>query len=492
MVDEDIQMMDITYQKMIVDEITPSTRLSRSEQAKELYPYIADACGAHGYRWLGDERGYFVRLHKGIYRRDVTQLLNRLIRSYFDRSGQSATKNMVNEVMDIIRSQFFIHPNELDNNHQYIILRNGRVAIWGPKAWELQPANQDMKTMIQIPHDYVENAECPKWDKFIRTVANGTDNPEESYLTLWEIMGYCMQFSVKMKKAFFLISKESNTGKSTYLNVLTALVGEENCAKTRLDKLTNQSFGAGAAAHKLLNYFDDLPRYIKVETVDIWKSQIDGKELDYEKKYHDATKHPNILKQIYAANALPKLAWDLTVTVRLLIIRFGHIFKEGIDMVKHWELYEIINNEREMEGIVYKAIKSLRRLFERGYFLGADANSVLHEVKIDTDVIYRFIHRTCKLGVKDENAKRLTEQYYYNRADVLYARFKQFQDMVGDSTQISKNIFTKALKKMGITKKRILKIKNLKDLLFEAEEDVTVYLGAEFVDFPEEYVMDDE
>lgn len=471
-------------------------RIPESAQIKQLIPLIGDRAYRHNYRYLGDKRGEFVRYFKGVYRRNMHQNLNYLIQEYYHEFGLVPSSQQIKEVRDYVKRNFKINA-DFETDHDYINFTNCLLKIRGEGAWETVPHHPKHLTFVQIPHEYRKKStqkykgdpavDCPEFHTYLTKVCSCSPNPEQMYQTLWEVIGYCMQLSVRFKKCFLIISKQSNTGKSTFLNILTALLGDDNTSKVRLDKITSKGFGAGSAAYKLLNYYDDLPRYIPVENLDIWKSQIDGYYFDYEKKYQDATKHRNILKQVYAANALPKMNWDLTISVRVLILWFNYQFKPqsvGGDQIKFWEEKHVINNEDEMGGIIYNAIEALKVLFERDEFMSSSAEEVLDEALSETDTIYRFVKECCKTGRKIVDTGAI-EDWYHQEKHQLYYLFTEYQDLIGDTNnKITQTVFTKVLKKMGYPLKKVQYYdKNSKGELQRRYK--SVYLGVEFMKFPE-------
>jgi len=501
---EDIQIDDRRYyygpdwEKEMRESLgTTFNSIPENAQIKRLAALIGKRIYLHQYRYLGDERGEFVRYFKGVYHRAMFQNLNYVIQLYYDTFHLVPTSKQIGEVRDYIKRNYKIN-TDFEVDHDYINFTNCLLKIREPDAWTTVDHDPKFHTFVQIPWEYRPNAiykgepevDCPEFHSYLTKVCSKAPNPEQMYKTVWEVMGYAMQLSVRFKKCFLIISKKSNTGKSTFLNILTALLGNENTSKTRLDKITAKGFGAGAAAYKLLNYYDDLPRFIPVENLDIWKSQIDGYYFDYERKYQDATKHRNILKQIYAANSLPKMNWDLTIAVRVLILWFNYQFNPpsmGGEQIKFWEEKYVISNKREMEGILYNSVVGLRHLFERDEFVGGEADTILDQALSETDTIYKFVKECCKTGYRVPKGDRtgVTEDWYHQEKTQLYYLFTEYQDLVGDTNQkITKIVFTKVLKKMGYAIKKIQYYdKDSSGVLHRKYK--SIYLGVEFMKYPD-------
>ena len=254
-------------------------------------------------------------------------------------------------------------------------------------------------------------------------------------------MGYCMQHGIGHQKAFIITSREPRTGKSTFINILTALVGLGNCSKVRLDEIADKQYARAPMAHKLVNYFTDLPTYIQVKNIGIVKDLISDHEFVYEAKYMPHRKHKNILKNIFSCNGLPWVKnMDEAFARRFLIIRFDRTIENPVE---DWEFKNIITDPDEMEGVANFAVRALKQMRELGGFRGASGAEVLEEWRMETDIVFKFVKKCCTV---DRDA--------HQKQGDLYNKFIEYQDGQSDTTDIQQITFTKRLKKMGFIVKQ--------------------------------------
>lgn len=105
------------------------------------------------------------------------------------------------------------------------------------KPWTLNVKNGtiDLRTGNLYPHrrddlqttlcnvDYIPDATCPTWDKFLHRVMDGD---EEMIRFLQRAIGYSLTGDVSEQKLFFLHGSGAN-GKSTFVNVILSLLGND-------------------------------------------------------------------------------------------------------------------------------------------------------------------------------------------------------------------------------------------------------------------------
>ena len=129
---------------------------------------------------------------------------------------------------------------------------------------------------------------------------------------------------------FFLFGA-AGTGKSVFVNVLTALVGAENCCNIPLARLADR-FGLASLTEKLLNIVGELPQMPEsgrsADVEGFFKAITSGDEIPVERKGKDGYKARAIARMVFATNTMPFFTdrsagvWD-----RVRIIPFNHVFR---------------------------------------------------------------------------------------------------------------------------------------------------------------------
>lgn len=106
-----------------------------------------------------------------------------------------------------------------DANPYYLGVRNGVVDL---KTGKLLDSTPEMKITKQTTVAYEPGTRSPRWDQFLDE-ATGGDKELQRYLQL--AAGYTLT-GLRKFEVLFLISGPPGTGKSTFLNVLAALLGK--------------------------------------------------------------------------------------------------------------------------------------------------------------------------------------------------------------------------------------------------------------------------
>ena len=112
------------------------------------------------------------------------------------------------------------------NPRDLLAVRNG---ILNLKSGELLPKTERFASRNSAQVDYDPDANCPRWDSFIREIfsqnGDGEEYDAESAATLQEIMGYLLTHDTSLHKIFLMVSRPRG-GKGTIIRTLTRLIGE--------------------------------------------------------------------------------------------------------------------------------------------------------------------------------------------------------------------------------------------------------------------------
>jgi len=413
--------------------------LKRNEKIDELIPEIVEYSRKIGFIWCGDVKGEFLLYDNGVFigkqTQNVKMDLEKLIADCFSDAGISPRINNINEVISAIKREYNCISSDFDINPSYINFKNG---LFNTKTWVLEEHRQEHYSRIQIPVNYITDSQCPEFDSFLELIAEKSPNPLEMKRTILEMIAYCLTTDISLGKAFILYSITPNTAKSTLINIIVYLVGENNCSKTQLDKLAHNRFAKSFLAHKQLNYFTDLPTTTKITENGILKDLITDKEFVYEPKGFTEQKHRNIIKLLFACNKLPKIKNMTEAFAKrwVLIPFFNPIPAEDIE--KNWEYSHILSNPLELEGIVFKCMEALKELYIRGSFTNSSEQEVMKEWEWNNNPVYRFIESKCR---KAKNGKAEREK--------TFGDFKKFLKNNDLTYSKKKTGFTQDLKRLG-------------------------------------------
>lgn len=228
-------------------------------------------------------------------------------------------KTQRREVLDLLE----LTANELQpSDPNYISFANG---ILDRVNQTLLPFSPDYVITNHIAWNYDPNAYCEITDHTLNKIACG--DPEIRAL-LEECIGYCFYRSNRYRKAFILTGEKRN-GKSTFLDCIKAILGDDNICSLELNELSER-FNTGMLAGKLADIGDDISdEFMRGREVSVFKKLVSGNRIKAERKGYDPFEFDPYAKLLFSANDIPRMK-DKTGAVldRLIIIPFNAVFLE--------------------------------------------------------------------------------------------------------------------------------------------------------------------
>ena len=247
-----------------------------------------------------------------------------------------------------------------------INFRNGELhfnARGGHKFTEHNPAHF-FTTRIDTVYDPL--AECPIFDEFLEHCFANADDPMGLIQFAEELMGYTVNNS-RWRKIWVMCFGETDTGKTTFAEVLTSLLGGASVEKKliSLSSVRGGEFKDAGLIGKLLFLDDDMDKGAMLPDGDI-------KRISEEKAIQTAIKYGDDLR--FICRAFPMICtnhWPRTQDItdafvkRTLVLPFHNPYKYGVDASDQTK-YKMLKDERP--GILNRCIEGLVRLRRRGSF----------------------------------------------------------------------------------------------------------------------------
>jgi len=317
-----------------------------------------------------------------------------------------ATSYDVNEVKALIHDAKVTDRSVLHREEPLICCANGLLNIL---TLELMPHTPTKVFLKRISVKYDPEATCPNIDVFLKQVL-----PENDVTTVIEEAGYALDPGYYIHKGFVYIGEGAN-GKSTWLNVMTALFGPENCSHVSLQELEHTRFAKTALVGKIANIYPDLSAEALHHT-GTFKMWTGGDAVGCEYKFGKHFEHKPETKLFFSANILPESPDDTTAYFRRWIITaFTRMFTNFLEPKADPHLIDKLTTPTELSGLLNKALKGLRNLRERGFIFGDQASSAWREDYIrKSDPIAAFV-LDCLLEINEQ-------KFYITKAD-LYQKF---------------------------------------------------------------------
>lgn len=375
--------------------------------------------------------GVFLKYEKGIYREISTFEIEDMLLHYEPKEDNIIIPKKISDaklqeiIKNIKRRRYFYR--DVFNQESVTNFRNGYLNI---ETGELEPHNPDIVSTIQLPYNYDPNADCPIYKKIIHTALSGH---VENMMVLQEFAGYCLTKSTKYRKAMFLIGA-SGSGKSTILNGIKFMLGEENYSTVPLDQLGNPTF-TGNIVNKYANIDTEIPSSIE-EYEDVFKRITSGEEITVNTKFIPTYKSKPFCKLLYSANDMPRIR-DTSNAIydRLLLIRLDNVVA---DKDKDYDLESKI--KKEVSGIFNWAFEGLKRLNKNNKFTQSEKiNEFVEEQRILNNAVYYFMNECFIVSGKQED---------FISKDALYETYIKFCHDVGAKGVFKKIVFGKELKKI--------------------------------------------
>lgn len=304
----------------------------------------------------------------------------------------------------VARRSFFT-----DSTEGKVNFKNGVLDL---ESEELLDHSEDYGFRGVLPFDYSPDAECPVFRKWLRGVMV---DDEELEFVLQEFMGYVVRGGeYKYHKALWLGGVGRN-GKSTFIDLLKALIGNGNFSVMSIKTLMTDRFAGSDLDGKIANFSEETSPQELADSGPFKNLTGDG-DLFTQKKFGDPYSFRNRAKLIMTYNQIPDLK-DLSAGMlsRPLIIPFRKIIKEeDQDRGIKKKLF------KELPGIFNFALEGWRRLEDRGGFTpSAQSALALNLIKQESCNVYQWVENHVKASF-DEQRYRPHELY------AIYSKQERF------------------------------------------------------------------
>lgn len=260
----------------------------------------------------------------------------------------------------------------------------------------------------KIPHNYNPDAQSDLLDGVMRKLACGDENV---YKLLFQSIGYCFYRRNELRKSFFLLGEKRN-GKSTFLDMVGTLLGEDNTANLDLCEIGDR-FRTAELTGKLANIGDDINDEWVSNTA-IFKKVVSGDTVTAERKGKDPFKLRSFAKFFFSANSLPRLGRgkdSSAVLDRLVVIPFDAKFTKDDADYDPFIKYKL-RGEDVMEALIAKAVPALRNVLIDQEFATCDKiKRNIEEFERSNNPIIEFFSEIDEYDYLNEPVKTVYQRY---------------------------------------------------------------------------------
>jgi putative DNA primase/helicase len=298
-----------------------------------------------------------------------------------------ANTHFVGEVLGHIRRSSYISLDVIDEGDNILNVSNGLVNM---ASCELQAHTPMYHSFIQLPVKFDRNAKCPKIEAFIASIFSRQDAE-----IVKEFIGFLLIKPYMFHKSL-MVTGESHTGKTTFVNLVAALIGHKNISSITLQDLCDKPFSIAELHGKLANISDDLPSN-PVRYAGQFKRLTGESIITAERKFRDPFIFTNKAKAIFTCNELPPVqGGDDAYYYRWIIVQTSNKFnKEDCNR----NMLREITTPQELSGFLNLALRYRAKLLKQNQFtesLSIDQSRQRYNLTVK-DSVSRFIaERTVK------------------------------------------------------------------------------------------------
>jgi P4 family phage/plasmid primase-like protien len=315
------------------------------------------------------------------------------------------TKTLVTNVIGAMESMTLTHGTvelgswvEADGagvRRNLLSLENGLLdldALLAGKPVVLLPHTTKWFSTAHVPFRYDPAADCPRWRKFLQLNLEG-DGDRINLLMEW--LGCGLVYGNQHEK-FMVLTGEGGNGKSVFLAMQRALLGEENIAAVTMASFRPQTrFELIGTLGKLAAVSCDEGGTDEIDEGK-FKAFVSGEPIAFDRKNKSVITARPTAKLTIAANAVPRFK-DRSEGLwrRMIIIPFNFTVPAaerelGMRTPEWWIA------QGEVPGVLNMAIEGLRRVIAKGFTVSSACQLVLEKHRGECNPARRFIQEHCR------------------------------------------------------------------------------------------------
>lgn len=241
----------------------------------------------------------------------------------------------------------------------YICFKNGYydLANNDPEGEKkMLPHNPDDYCLNLIPYDYEPNKKTvgPMIDDYLKN----TFTRENGLELMLEYGAYTMTKDRRIQK-FIIMQGPAGTGKSIFIKLVGAMLGEENYATLDLKRIAMGTFSGGDLWGKLANLCGEIPSSALEQPAFI-KQLTGGDRVTGEEKYKKSYGFFSYAKMIFSCNGLPKILNESSDGFfrRCIIVQVDRKIDKKLTGYEDQLM-------RELDHFIHRCVEAGEKLFHR-------------------------------------------------------------------------------------------------------------------------------
>ena len=339
------------------------------------------------------------------------------IKEMLHRLYYGIPRNEVNELLATVRATTYCSNRDFDTHPEIIHVKNCLVNVKTKTIYEQTPT---LLTRNQLNVIYLPQARCPAILKFLSQVM-----PDPADLkTLIELLSSILLYKLKLEKAIVFVGEQAN-GKSTLIELLVELLGEENISNVSLQHLASNHFATSSMMGKILNAYGDLD-VDSIEQTGMIKQIISHDHIMVEKKNKNAFSTKIPIRLLYSANRLPELPnADEAIFRRFWVVKWPIVIPpEKRDL----NLLEKLTTHEEKSGFLNILINNAHQLIQNNFIFThpqhLEATKRIWQEKSDS--VSSWVEH--EISINPNYSIKTTELFEFYRTWCFEAKLKPVSD----------------------------------------------------------------
>ena len=336
-----------------------------------------------------------------IYKDGVYVYGYNLIQSEMIKHISNLSKQKRNEVLSYL--DLLIPEDTKTSGAEWIAFKNG---IYNIDTEEFCPFSSDIIITNKINWNFNPDAYSEIADKTLNKLSC---NNAQIRALLEEVIGYTFYRRNELRKAFILTGDKHN-GKSTFLDMITNILGAENTCALDLKELGDR-FKTAELFGKLANIGDDIGDEF-IGNPAIFKKVVSGDRVSAERKGQDPFDFAPYAKQLFSANSIPRIKDKSGAVIdRLIIVPFNASFSKNDADYDPYIKYKL-RDESVMEYLINIGLSGLSKVLKNQCFTVSDeVKKSLVEYEENNNPVLLFFKEIDESEVVGKPTKSIYSRY---------------------------------------------------------------------------------
>ena len=355
--------------------------------------------------------------------RDIskTGMLNKIYLMAKERTVPHQLENF----RKIIKTVCFFPKTEFEPPVGFINVDNGVLDV---KKKELLDHSPKYNFKYKLEHKFDPEGQAPNFLKYLNFVFN---EDQDLIKLVGEIMGYTLLGGPPTAHRAFVLYGDGRNGKSTLLDVITALLGEDSVSAVSMERIT-EPFSTVRMDGKLANIVEESPTAINAE---VFKNITAGGRVSAAHKGMEEFDLRLNCRLFFACNNFPHFKdGSIAIKDRLIFLPFNRYIRPEERDPKVGE-----SIRKEMSGVLNFALKGLERFQAHGFTEPAATRETINEYLNESDNVRNWFDENVEFKYDLFSDSVLTKDLYHNYKSLCLENGQKF---------VAYNTFSKRLKRI--------------------------------------------